>query len=396
MEKVISKVLVNEQALRRLKSGYPWVYRTDLKQPNLKDFEAGALVDFVGDKGMFAARGYLHPKNTIAGRSLTRYDHEKIDHDFWKKRVTAALEKRQQSYKEDFYRLIHAESDGFPGLIVDRYDNVLVAQINTAGMEKLYPDVEKAIVEVVKPRSIILRNDSEVRKMEGLDGYNGVSFGDTDVGVVTIRENGAKFAVDLIDGQKTGWFFDQRDNRLDVAMLAKGKTMIDVFCHTGGFGITALVGGAKSVTFVDSSGEALEITKHNAELNKVEKSSEYIEGKAFTVLEKLASEGKKYQVVCVDPPAFIKSRHDIATGLRGYQKLAKLAAPLVEEGGVLFFASCSHHAGIKDLIKQVSEGIKKSGRAFELVKTGGAGADHPVHPMLSETGYLKSLTFKLD
>ncbi len=188
---------------------------------------------------------------------------------------------------------------------------------------------------------------------------------------------------------------EQRDNRAAVAELAKGKSMIDAFCHTGGLGVTAAAKGAASVTFVDSSAKALENARQNAALNKVDGKCAYVAGKAFDVMQKMAEEGKTFDVVAVDPPTFIKARREMHAGLKGYQKLAKLAAPLVAKGGYLFFASCSHHASVRDLTSNVSEGLRKAGRTFELVKTTGAAHDHPVHYMLAETGYLKALTFKM-
>lgn len=392
--KNLPTAIVSDKTVKRLKSGYPWVLRIDLAQPDLKAYAAGGMVDFIGADGMFGARGFLHPKSLIAGRALTRYSHENIDDEFWRKRLVAALEKRA-GFPAPYYRLVHAESDGFPGLIIDRYGDILVAQVNTAGMDNIWPQIEKIIIEVVKPKGLLLRNDSETRTLEGLDTYTRVSYGDVPY-TVRISENVANFNVDIMAGQKTGWFFDQRDNRAAVAALSKGKSVIDVFCHTGGFGVTAGVFGASSVLFVDSSASALAKAKENAVLNKIDGKCAFMEGKAFDVLEKLASEGKTFDIVCLDPPSFIKSRQDIGAGLRGYQKLARLGAPLVVKGGHMFFASCSHHAGLKELIRNVGDGLKKSGRAFELLKTSGAGADHPVHPMLPETGYLKGLLYKLD
>jgi 23S rRNA (cytosine1962-C5)-methyltransferase len=261
-------------------------------------------------------------------------------------------------------------------------------------MEALYPHIEAALTALVKPKAIVLKNDTPAREMEGLEQYVRVASGSMPESAVTIIENETQFNVDVVEGQKTGWFFDQRENRAWVAELAKGGAMLDIFCHTGGFGVTAARIGAENVTFVDSSAPALEMVKKNAALNGVEKKCQMIEGKAFDVMEKLAKTGKKYTMVVVDPPAFIKSRKDMAVGLKGYMKLAKLAEPLVAKNGFLFFASCSSHAGINELSDAVTEGMTKSGRGFQLIKTSGAAPDHPVHPLLPETAYLKGLTFR--
>jgi 23S rRNA (cytosine1962-C5)-methyltransferase len=289
---------------------------------------------------------------------------------------------------------VHAESDGLPGLVIDRFDDVIVLQINTAGMQSSYPMIKEAIIKLLNPRAIILRNDTPVRAMEGLDQAVLLDHGQLPQPKIEITENGARFLVDVMDGQKTGWFFDQRDNRAHVASLSAGRSMVDVFSHTGGFGIAAAVAGATSVSFIDSSHAAIEGAMKNAELNKVYQRCNGIEGKAFEVMETMARGQQKFDVVSVDPPAFIKTRKDMGSGLKGYEKLARLSAPVVARGGILFFASCSHHASLDDLKEAVIIGIGKSKRPFQIIRTGFAAPDHPVHPHLPETGYLKSLTFR--
>jgi 23S rRNA (cytosine1962-C5)-methyltransferase len=386
---------IDERSVRRLKLGYPWVFRSEVI--NAREAAAiapGQIVDFVRDKGDFVARGFFNPKPQLVGRVLTLQPGQEIGRQFIHHLIENALHFRDRIYSQPFYRLVHAESDGLPGLIVDRYGDVVVCQVNTAGMEALYPHIEAALKTLVRPQVIILRNDTPAREMEGLEQTVRVTSGGAPAAPVRISENDTSFYVDVMEGQKTGWFFDQRENRAWVAALAEGGSLLDVFCHTGGFGITAGRAGAESVTFADSSAAALEMVKKNAELNGIGNKCQMIEGKAFDVMEKLAVTGKKYDVVVVDPPAFIKSRKDMAAGLKGYLKLAKLAAPLVKRNGILFFASCSHHAGVNELSDAATEGLAKSGRAFQLVKVAGAAPDHPIHPLLPETGYLKALTFR--
>jgi 23S rRNA (cytosine1962-C5)-methyltransferase len=386
------KITVSDKCAHRLRSGYPWVMRADLAKKRPKDPPPGAIVDFTGADGVFAGRGYFNPRAQIAGRVLTRKPDEAIDRAFLEGRVRRTLEFRTEP--SPFYRLIHAESGGFPGLIVDRYGDVLVAQVNTAGMQRLFPVLQEIFIEIFRPKAIVLRNDTPGREKEGLKREVKAAHGALPAEPFVMSENGAAFYVDVVKGQKTGWFFDQRENRAAVAELAAGKTMIDVFCHTGGFGVAAAVRGATKVTFVDSSAKALADARANAALNGVEGKSLFVEGKAFEVLERLAQDGKTYDVVSLDPPAFIKSRDETGAGLRGYRKLAKLAAPLVAKGGHMFLASCSHHASQKDLLENAAGGIASAGRKAELIRTAGAAADHPVHPMLAETGYLKALTFR--
>lgn len=386
---------IDERSVRRLKLGYPWVFRSEVI--NGKEASAltpGQVVDFVRDKGDFVARGFFNPKPQLVGRVLTLQSGQEVGKNFIHHLVENALRFRDKLYSQPFYRLIHAESDGLPGLIIDRYGDVVVCQVNTAGMEALYPHVEAALKALIKPQTIILKNDTPARETEGLEQNVRVTYGSAPTAPVQISENDTLFHVDVMGGQKTGWFFDQRENRAWVAGLAKGGSLLDVFCHTGGFGITAGRAGAENATFADSSATALEMVKKNADLNGIKGKCQMIEGKAFDVMEKLAAAGKKYDVVVVDPPAFIKSRKDMAVGLKGYLKLARLAAPLVKRNGILFLASCSHHAGVNELSDAATEGLAKSGRVFQLVKVAGAAPDHPLHPLLPETGYLKALTFR--
>ncbi len=388
-------IRIDEHSVRRLRQGYPWVFRSEVL--NSKEAEAvasGQVVDFVRDKGDFVGRGFYNPKPQLVGRVMTLKPEENIERFFIYHKVESAIVFRDRIFAQPFYRLIHAESDGLPGLIVDRFGDVLVAQINTAGMESLWPHVESALKSLIRPKEIILRNDTPTRELEGLEQKVTALMGALKEPLVTITENNTQFNVNVMEGQKTGWFFDQRDNRAWVSHLAKNGTVADIFCHTGGFGVTAAVNGATGVTFIDSSSDALMMLEKNTVLNKVEGKCQIIEGPAFDMMEKLARMGRRYDVVSVDPPAFVKSRKDMGPGMKGYQKLARIAAGLAERSGFLFFASCSSHVNAKDLIDVVSGGMAKSGRPFQLIKTAGAGPDHPVHPMLPETSYLKALTFR--
>lgn len=390
------KIYINQNSNRKLKSGYPWVFRSELLRPNdIQDLASTTqLVDFVRHDGEFIARGFLNSKTQLVGRVLSLKEDEAIDQAFFEKRIQIALDYRNSLYSEPYYRLVHAESDGFPGLIVDRYGDVLSVQVNTAGMEMLWPQIQAALEKIVKPKDIILKNETAIRATEGLEQWSKSVNGNTSQEPVTIQQGKAKFYVDVLGGQKTGWFFDQRDNRAWVGSLSNDKSVIDIFSHTGGFGIVAGMNGAKSVTFVDSSASALEMVQKNAKLNGIEKKCDVIEGAAFDVMEKLVREGKKFDVVSVDPPAFVKSRKDLAVGLKGYEKLARIATQLVAPQGVLFYASCSSHVGTKELFDATTNIMMRSNRAFQLIKTSAAGADHPVHPKLPETEYLTALTFK--
>lgn len=389
------KIMLNPRAAQRVAAGYPWVFRSDLVSPKeAEDFIPGSACQFTDAHGRVVATGYAHPKNQLMGRVLQMGATE-LTTEFFERKFAQALAWRQQCFGgQPYYRLVHAESDGLPGLVIDRFGDTLVVQSNTAGMDNLQSLWLPALKNIVPTQNIVLKNDGNTRAMEGLQESIDIIQGNIpEDGRVELIENGVKFFADVREGQKTGWFFDQRPHRAWLANLAKGKSIIDVFSHTGGFGITAGVLGAREVICVDSSGPALELVRANAALNNIADKVETIEGKAFDVLEQL--HGKTYQVVSVDPPAFVKTKKDMTTGLKGYEKLARLAAPLVEKGGVLFYASCSSHPTEKEILDAVIAGCAKAKRQAFLVYSGTAGPDHLMHPMLPETRYLKALGFRI-
>lgn len=390
----IPRITLNARAAQRVMRGYPWVFRSDIAaQGVLGGLENGETVYFCDEKGTVIATGYAHAKTQLTGRVLAK-GQAALDADFFTAKFRAALEWRKLLFAHPSYRLIHAESDGLPGLVIDRFDDTAVVQVNTCGMEKLQPVWMPALQQTLGVKNIVLKNDGNTRELEGLsESITMVTGALPEDGRVVLRENDVAFYADVLNGQKTGWFFDQRPHRAWIADKAKGKTLIDVFSHTGGFGITAAVKGATHVTCVDSSQPALDVACANAVLNKVESRCDFVTGKAFDVLETL--QGKKFDIVCVDPPAFVKTKKDMAVGLKGYEKLARLAAPLVQTGGILFYASCSSHPTEAELLDAILAGTSKAGRMASLVYTGTAGPDHPMHPMLPETRYLKAFAFRI-
>ncbi len=314
---------------------------------------------------------------------------------FFGDRIGRAMALRERLFAEPFYRLAHAEADGLPGLICDRFDDVLVVQANTAGMEALTPVLLKAFDRLLAPTAIVLRNDSPVRLLEGMPAEVTIAKGG--IGdVIEVREGGLRLLADVVGGQKTGWFYDQRESRAFVAPLAAGGALLDIYCHTGGFAISAAAAGAQSVLAIDSSAAALKLAQRSAEMNGVVPICTFRQAEAFGELERLGRAGARYRVVVADPPAFVKSRKELASGLRGYRKLARLAAPLVETGGFLFIASCSHNVEPAALLAEVVRGVSASGRTGRIVREARAGPDHPVHTHLPETAYLKSLLLQLD
>jgi 23S rRNA (cytosine1962-C5)-methyltransferase len=299
-------------------------------------------------------------------------------------------------YAAPFYRLVHAEADGLPGLVIDRYGDALAVQANTAGMDRLLePALLDALRGLLAPRLVVARNDAAVRNLEGLPQEVRPLLGDA-AEPVRAEEGGLGFTVDLLGGQKTGWFFDQRENRDRVARLSSGATVLDAFCHTGGFGLRCAAAGASRVVLLDRSAHALGLAERTAAENGLAARTETRRAEALEELERMgATGGERFDIVVADPPAFAKSRRDQPAALKGYAKLARLAAALVAPGGFLFLASCSHHVAPGDFTDAAVWGVGRARREGRILFQGGAGPDHPVHPMLPESAYLKAMLFQL-
>lgn len=358
-----------------------------------KALPPGTLVALVDAGGERLGTATFNPHSLIAARLLARDPKAAIDAAFLAARLGRALVLRDALFDAPYYRLIHSEADGLPGLVIDRFGDVLALQTNSAGMEMLLPVLMDALDQVLAPKVVVLKNDSPVRRLEGLEPGHAVIRGALD-GPVEVQENGCRFLADLALGQKTGWFFDQRDNRAFMARLARGRRMLDVYAYAGGFAIPAAKAGAVDVLAVDSSEPALDLAGRSAELNGVTIGTK--KGEAFAQMESLAAAGERFGVVVVDPPAFVKTKKDLGAGAKGYRKLARLAAPLVEADGFLFAASCSHHMPADLFAEEIAHGIALAGRTGRIIRSAGAGPDHPLHPMLPESAYLKALVLQLD
>jgi 23S rRNA (cytosine1962-C5)-methyltransferase len=381
---------------RRVVSGHPWVFSNEvIMDSRAKALAPGSLVTVASYDGRPLGTFMFNPHSLIAARLLTRDPAAAVDRRFLADRLERARALRDRLFEAPFYRLVHAEADDVPGLVIDRFGERLVVQVNTAGMERLLPELLAALEEVLRPAAVLLRNDSGARTLEGLEGYVRWATGGGE-GPVGLVENGARFLVDLGEGQKTGWFFDQRENRASVARLAGGARVLDLYCYTGGFAVQAAAGGAASVLGVDRSEGALALAGRSAALNGVEGRCRFERGDAFGTLEALAGEGDRFDVVVADPPAFVKSKKELNQAARGYRKLARLAAALVRPGGFLFIASCSHHMTAENFGEQVARGLGEAGRSGRILRASGAGPDHPVHPFLPETAYLKALLLQID
>jgi 23S rRNA (cytosine1962-C5)-methyltransferase len=379
---------------RRVKAGHPWAFSNEIAMtPAVRALPPGAPVRLEGDDGVRHGTWLFNPHSLIAARRLDRDPAAAVDVAWLHARLGTALALREKLFATPFYRLVHAEADGLPGLIIDRYGDALALQANTAGMEALTPALVEALAGLLSPRLIVARNDAAVRKLEGLPQETKLLLGEARP--VQAEEGGLRFSVDLLGGQKTGWFFDQRENRDRVAKLAAGGTMLDAFCHTGGFGLRAAAAGATHVTLLDRSAHALELAFDTARANGLAERVVGRRAEALEELERLGQAGTRFDVVVADPPAFAKQRKDQPNALRAYAKLARMAASLVAPGGFLFIASCSHHVAPSEFAESVIWGLGRAKRDAKLLFQGGAGPDHPVHPHLPESAYLKAMLFQL-
>jgi len=378
---------------RKARLGSPWIFSNEIvMDAAAKALPPGALVHVKHDDGQDAGTGYFNSKSLVAVRLLARENGAAIDATFFTGRLKRALALRDMLYAKPFYRLAHAEGDGLPGLTIDRFGDVVVVQVTTAGMEALLTPLKMALETVLAPASIILRNDTSARALEGLESYVRAEKGE--MGRIAVEENGARYFADLGQGQKTGWYYDQRDNRAFIAGLAKGKSVLDAYSYTGGFGILAAKAGATETVCLDSSAPALTLAEESAAANKISLSA--VKADVFEELERLAAQKEVFDIVVADPPPFVKSKKDLEPGAKAYRKLARLAAAVTKPGGTLLLASCSHNIPTDRFAAECAAGIMRSGRKASLIRSAGASPDHPVHPMLPESAYLKSLVYALD
>jgi 23S rRNA (cytosine1962-C5)-methyltransferase len=381
---------------QRVKHGHPWAYSNELAMDAAtKALPPGTLVTRATAGGARLGSAFFNPHTLIAARVLSRDVAIPIDRAWFAERFTAALKLRERLYPSPYYRLVHAEADGLPSVIVDRFGDVLVVQLNAAGPEACTDDIIGALTDLLRPAAIVLKNDSPIRAQEGLELVTKLAHGNID-GAVTVIENGTRFPIDPLEGQKTGWFYDQRDNRAFVAALAADAAVLDAYCYGGGFGVTCARAGARSVTLLDRSAPALAAARQAAEMNGVPERCNILQGEVMDTLHEMAGNGARFDIVIADPPAFAKARKDVPVALRAYRKLAQRAASLVRPGGILFAASCSHNIEEAAFAEQVARGLAEAGRTGRILRRAGAGPDHPLHPFLPESAYLKSLTLALD
>lgn len=377
---------------RRIRSGHPWVFSNeiDIAKSPIKDLDAGAAVEILNYKGQSMGTGYANPASLICARVVSRDKKHPFSPSLLVHRLNVALSLRERLYDKPFYRLVFGESDGLPGLVIDRFDKVVVVQITTAGMDVLQESVVAAIDKVIHPDVIYLRNDSSMRGLEGLAIDNVVAKGDLP-DVLHVNEAGFEFEAPFKDGQKTGWFYDQRDNRQRLARYAKDAKVLDVFSYVGGWGIRSALAGAESVTCVDESAKALEFVTRNAEINGISDKVDSVVGDAFDVLKQMREEKRRFDTIVVDPPAFIKRKKDAKKGIEAYRRINQMALQLLSADGFLISCSCSHHLREGGLEQQVYNASRHLDRELQLLERGGQSADHPVHVAIPETQYLKAI-----
>ena len=386
-----ARLQLKKNESRRLRAGHLWVFsnEVDIRITPLEQFEPGQDVEVVDEKGKFMGHAYVNPHSLICARLVSRDPKYLLDASLLVHRLKVALSLRERLFADPFYRLVYGESDGLPGLVIDRFGDVVSVQITTAGMERRKADIIAALEKTLKPATIIFRNDSSVREMEGLNAYVETAVGETPE-FLDVIENGCRYQADTLTGQKTGWFYDHRLNRERASHYAKGLRVLDVFSYLGGWGIPAAVNGAKEVVFVDASARALELVRHNAALNNVGDKVNTLAGDAFEILRGLRDERQRFDMIILDPPAFIKRRKDAANGLEAYRRINSLAMSLLERDGILVSASCSYHLPREQLHDLLLKSSRHMDRNLVLLEQGHQGPDHPVHPAIQETNYLKS------
>lgn len=381
---------------RAIRHGFPWVFDnelvTDRRTKKLPPGSIALLED--ADRAPLALVA-LNPASRIMARVLDLDTDAVIGPEWIRARLVAAHALRARLYDAPFYRLVHAEADGLPGVVIDRFDDIAVIQPNAAWADLLLPEIVAQLQAVTGVKTVLKNAAGRARGLEGLDDVSLTLAGPAPEAPVAVSMNGATYMADLLGGQKTGLFYDQRPNHAFTATLASGARVLDVFSHVGGFGLACLAAGAKEVLAVDGSEPALALANEGAARMGQQAAFTTRRGDAFDVLTQLAEEGARFDVVICDPPAFAPNKSSLEAGLRAYERVARLAASLVTPGGFLGLCSCSHAATPDKFRTACVRGIGRAGRAGPLIHTGEAGPDHPLHPQLAETGYLKALFFRL-
>lgn len=381
---------------RAVRHGFPWVYANELvTDRRTKALSPGQLARLEDEGRAPLGLVAVNPQSKIIARMLDPDPEARIDRDWFAVRLGAALALRERLFDDPFYRLIHAEADGLPGTVIDRFGEIAVIQPNAAWIDAHLGPLTEALIDVTGVTTVLKNAGGRARALEGLDAEDAVLHGTRPEAPVAVPMNGATYMADLTGGQKTGLFYDQRPNHAFAARLGRKARVLDVFSHVGGFALACLAQGAQSALAVDGSAAALELAARGAAATGVADRFATRQGEAFATLAALAEEGARFDLVICDPPAFAPARKNLDAGLRAYERIAALATPLVAERGILCLCSCSHAADLSSFRAASARGIGKAGRRGRLIHQGFAGPDHPILPQLAESGYLKSLFFAL-
>lgn len=376
---------------RRLRSGHLWIYsnEVDIDKTPLKDLQAGSEVVVEDHRGKPLGRAYVNPQSLICARLISRNPEQALSSSLLKKRLEQAISFRERLFPEHCYRAVFGEADSLPGLVIDRYRDTFVLQAGTAGMERVQEQVAHILHTQYDARAVIARNESSIRELEGLPQYTRALVGELP-SEISLSENGAEYVAPLEAGQKTGWFYDHRAARRRLGPLVKDARVLDVFAYCGAWGVLAAREGARDVVCLDSSETALEYVHRNAQANGVADTVQTLHADAFAGMKELIGAGERFDVVIIDPPAFIKRRKDLKNGIAGYHAINELALRLVAPGGILVSASCSMHLPADQLLDVVRSSARHIDRFVQVFASEGQAEDHPVHPAIPETRYLKS------
>ena len=383
------QLILNPKADRRLKLGHLWIYsnEVDTKRTPLKGMEPGDQCEILDSRGKSLGYALVNPNQLICGRLVSRKG--PFTDKALRQRLESALALRQRYFPHPSYRMVYGDSDGLPGLVVDRFSDYLVVQVSSWGMEKLLPQIVDALQALVQPKGILLRNDHQGRAVEELPAICEVAVGAVPQ-MVPFEENGVALLAPVYEGQKTGWFYDHRDNRARLNQWVEGRRVLDLFSYAGGWGVQALARGASEVTCVDASAQALDWCEQNAALNGRTDALITLQGKAIDAMKQLIADGERYDAIVLDPPAFIKRRKDQKSGEAAYRHINELALRLLERNGLLVSASCSMHLESDTLLEILRGAGRHLEKPISIIGSGGQGADHPIHPAIPETRYLKA------
>ena len=396
-DQALPALLLKRGEDRRLRAGHLWVFSNeiDVARTPLTNFSPGDPVRILdaGEKPL--GTGYINPSTLIAARLVDRTGHA-LDRSLVVHRLNVALALRERLYPgAPFYRLVFGETDGLPGLVLDRFGDVIVGQTTTAGMERLKPDIAAAVEKSLSPAALVWKNDGGARALESLPSEVEIAFGDV-TGPLRVEEGGYRFDVDALGGQKTGWFYDQRANRDQLAPYVRGGAkVLDLFSYVGAWGVRAAGFGAGEVTCVDASAQAVEAVRHNAALNGFSDRIEAVCADAFEFLRQARAERRRWDVVIVDPPAFIKRRKDFREGALAYRRINTMAMQVLERDGILVSCSCSHHMARDSLLEAINAGARHLDRQVQVLQSLQQGPDHPVQAAIPETDYLKGFACRV-